>query len=155
MSERQRALADVILNDPDVESLTSFVGVDGTNPTLNSGRMLINLKDQRGLALMHKLTDEADVFVENYLLMQERELAEFTANADASEDEASSAPLAGRDRDTAAGRAVAESRRLIDMLDDGDGEPLVQSLDRAVGPVTVRAGATLDLRVPAALVLRS
>ena len=44
MSERQRELADVILNDPDVESLTSFVGVDGTNPTLNSGRMLINLK---------------------------------------------------------------------------------------------------------------
>ena len=51
MSERQRALADVILNDPDVESLTSFVGVDGTNPTLNSGRMLINLKprDERTL----------------------------------------------------------------------------------------------------------
>jgi len=44
MSERQRALADAILSDPDVESLTSFVGVDGTNPTLNSGRMLINLK---------------------------------------------------------------------------------------------------------------
>ncbi len=44
MSERQRALAAAILNDPDVESLTSFVGVDGTNPTLNSGRMLINLK---------------------------------------------------------------------------------------------------------------
>ena len=44
MSERQRALAGVILGDPDVESLSSFVGVDGTNPTLNSGRMLINLK---------------------------------------------------------------------------------------------------------------
>jgi multidrug efflux pump len=44
MSERQRALAEAILTDPDVESLTSFVGVDGTNPTLNSGRMLINLK---------------------------------------------------------------------------------------------------------------
>jgi len=44
MSERQRRLADVILNDPEVESLTSFIGVDGTNPTLNSGRMLINLK---------------------------------------------------------------------------------------------------------------
>ena len=44
MSERQRAMVDAILNDPDVESLTSFVGVDGTNPTLNSGRMLINLK---------------------------------------------------------------------------------------------------------------
>ena len=44
MTERQRAMADAVLNDPDVESLTSFVGVDGTNPTLNSGRMLINLK---------------------------------------------------------------------------------------------------------------
>ncbi|TAJ39746.1 MAG: MdtB/MuxB family multidrug efflux RND transporter permease subunit [Reyranella sp.] len=44
MSQRQRALAEAILADPDVESLTSFVGVDGTNPTLNSGRMLINLK---------------------------------------------------------------------------------------------------------------
>ena len=44
MSERQRVLAEAILSDPDVESLTSFVGVDGTNPTLNSGRMLINLK---------------------------------------------------------------------------------------------------------------
>ncbi|MBS0221370.1 MAG: multidrug efflux RND transporter permease subunit [Proteobacteria bacterium] len=51
MRERQRALAEVILKDPDVESLSSFVGVDGTNPTLNSGRMLINLKarDQRSL----------------------------------------------------------------------------------------------------------
>ncbi|MBV8410662.1 MAG: multidrug efflux RND transporter permease subunit [Alphaproteobacteria bacterium] len=48
MSERQRALAEAILNDPDVESLTSFVGVDGTNPTLNSGRMLINLKPRDG-----------------------------------------------------------------------------------------------------------
>ncbi len=46
MSERQQALAQVILKDPDVESLSSFVGVDGTNPTLNSGRMMINLKDR-------------------------------------------------------------------------------------------------------------
>jgi len=44
MSERQRAMADAILNDPDVESVASYVGVDGTNPTLNTGRMLINLK---------------------------------------------------------------------------------------------------------------
>jgi multidrug efflux pump len=46
MVERQRALAEAILKDPDVESLSSFVGVDGTNPTLNSGRMLINLKER-------------------------------------------------------------------------------------------------------------
>ncbi len=44
MTERQRAVADVILKDPAVESLTSFVGVDGTNPSLNSARLQINLK---------------------------------------------------------------------------------------------------------------
>jgi multidrug efflux pump len=44
MAERQQALARVILQDPAVESLSSFIGVDGTNSTLNSGRMLINLK---------------------------------------------------------------------------------------------------------------
>ncbi|MDD2383035.1 MAG: MdtB/MuxB family multidrug efflux RND transporter permease subunit [Sulfurospirillaceae bacterium] len=44
MSERQHFLADTILKDPSVESLTSFIGVDGVNTTLNSGRILINLK---------------------------------------------------------------------------------------------------------------
>ncbi|MBL9205267.1 MAG: MdtB/MuxB family multidrug efflux RND transporter permease subunit [Opitutaceae bacterium] len=44
MSERQQALARRILEDPAVLSLSSFIGVDGTNSTLNSGRMLINLK---------------------------------------------------------------------------------------------------------------
>ncbi len=44
MASRQRQLADKILADPDVASLSSFIGVDGTNNTLNSGRFLINLK---------------------------------------------------------------------------------------------------------------
>jgi multidrug efflux pump len=44
MAERQQQLASIILRDPDVESLSSFIGVDGTNTTLNSGRILINLK---------------------------------------------------------------------------------------------------------------
>jgi multidrug efflux pump len=44
MAEKQQALADVVLKDPAVESLSSFIGIDGTNTTLNSGRMLINLK---------------------------------------------------------------------------------------------------------------
>ena len=44
MAERQQALADVILKDPAVLSLTSYIGVDGTNSTLNQGRFLINLK---------------------------------------------------------------------------------------------------------------
>ena len=44
VSERQQALATALLADPAVESLSSFIGVDGVNPTLNTGRMLINLK---------------------------------------------------------------------------------------------------------------
>ena len=44
MAERQQALANIILKDPAVESLSSFIGVDGTNTTINSGRIQINLK---------------------------------------------------------------------------------------------------------------
>ena len=44
MARRQSQLSATILKDPDVVSLSSFIGVDGTNITLNSGRMLINLK---------------------------------------------------------------------------------------------------------------
>jgi multidrug efflux pump len=49
MAERQQALARAILEDPAVASLSSFIGVDGINTTLNAGRFLINLKpkDQR------------------------------------------------------------------------------------------------------------
>ena len=44
MALRQQALVRVILQDPAVESLSSFIGVDGTNTTVNSGRILVNLK---------------------------------------------------------------------------------------------------------------
>src|ERR1700733_9157698 len=44
MADRQQALAAAILKDPDVLSLSSYIGVDGNNVTLNSGRFLINLK---------------------------------------------------------------------------------------------------------------
>ncbi|HEY0281103.1 MAG TPA: efflux RND transporter permease subunit, partial [Rhizomicrobium sp.] len=61
MSKRQEALASVVQQDPDVESLSSFIGVDGTNTTLNGGRMLINLKPkgQRGdvAATMRRILD--------------------------------------------------------------------------------------------------
>jgi multidrug efflux pump len=52
MAERQQALAKVILRDPAVESLSSFIGVDGVNTTINSGRIQINLKplDQRKIS---------------------------------------------------------------------------------------------------------
>jgi multidrug efflux pump len=44
MAQRQEQVSDIILKDPAVESMTSFVGVDGTNPALNSARLQINLK---------------------------------------------------------------------------------------------------------------
>jgi multidrug efflux pump len=67
MAERQQALAAAILKDPDVDSLSAFIGVDGTNTTLNSGRFLINLKphDERRLSasdIIRRLQQEtADV----------------------------------------------------------------------------------------------
>jgi multidrug efflux pump len=52
MSSQQQQLAKIILKDPAVESLSSFIGIDGTNTTMNSGRILINLKplDRRELS---------------------------------------------------------------------------------------------------------
>jgi multidrug efflux pump len=63
MAERQQALAEAVLKDPDVVSLSSFIGVDGTNTTLNSGRMLINLRprDERTASasqIVRRLQDE-------------------------------------------------------------------------------------------------
>jgi multidrug efflux pump len=63
MAERQSQLADVILRDPAVASLSSFIGVDGTNAALNNGRMLINLKphgerDDDAQAVMRRLQPE-------------------------------------------------------------------------------------------------
>ncbi|MBO0751429.1 MAG: MdtB/MuxB family multidrug efflux RND transporter permease subunit [Bradyrhizobiaceae bacterium] len=57
MAERQQALAAAILKVPDVDSLSSFIGVDGTNITLNSGRFLINLKPHGTRAEVTKVMD--------------------------------------------------------------------------------------------------
>ncbi|HVJ55629.1 MAG TPA: MdtB/MuxB family multidrug efflux RND transporter permease subunit [Aliidongia sp.] len=67
MAERQENLAAAVLKDPDVVSLSSFIGVDGNNITLNSGRFLINLKprDERtetASQIIHRLQREtADI----------------------------------------------------------------------------------------------
>jgi len=65
MSQRQQGLAQVILHDKDVESLSSFIGIDGTNTTPNSGRIQINLtaRDQRkddASAIIRRLQPELD-----------------------------------------------------------------------------------------------
>jgi multidrug efflux pump len=72
MAEKQKEVAKIILQDPAVLNLSSFIGADGTNTTLNSGRMSINLKplDQRDLSasdvvrrLQSKLKDVQDIQV--------------------------------------------------------------------------------------------
>ncbi len=64
MSRRQAELSKLILEDPDVDSLSSIIGVDGVNSTLNSGRLLINLKpledrDSSAPAIVRRLTEES------------------------------------------------------------------------------------------------
>ena len=72
MATKQKQIAKIILADPAVESLSSFIGADGTNTTTNSGRMSINLKplDQRDISasdvvrrLQSKLKDMQDIQV--------------------------------------------------------------------------------------------
>ncbi|MGK9418889.1 MdtB/MuxB family multidrug efflux RND transporter permease subunit [Pseudomonas cedrina] len=75
MSQRQQALAKIILADPAVQSLSSYIGVDGDNATLNSGRLLINLKPhgQRDLSaaqVITRLQPEIDKLVGIRLFMQ-------------------------------------------------------------------------------------
>jgi len=75
MAERQQALAAAILKDQDVQSLSSFIGVDGTNSTLNSGRFLINLKPHSGRSasaseIIRRLTRETAGVIGIRLYMQ-------------------------------------------------------------------------------------
>jgi multidrug efflux pump len=75
MADRQQALAAAILKDPDVVSLSSFIGVDGSNTTLNQGRFLINLKprDDRSLTasqIIRRIADETHDVTGITLFMQ-------------------------------------------------------------------------------------
>ena len=75
MSERQQALSKVILQDPAVQSLSSYIGVDGDNATLNSGRLLINLKphgerDVTAAEVIGRLQPQLDKLVGIRLFMQ-------------------------------------------------------------------------------------
>ncbi|NQD75602.1 efflux RND transporter permease subunit, partial [Pseudomonas sp. CM27] len=75
MSDRQQALSKVILQDPAVQSLSSYIGVDGDNATLNSGRLLINLKphgerDATAAEVISRLQPQVDKLVGIRLFMQ-------------------------------------------------------------------------------------
>jgi multidrug efflux pump len=76
MAAKQQELANVILADPAVESLSSFIGADGTNTTTNSGRMSINLKplNQRDLSaadVIRRLEPELDKKVQGIQLFMQ------------------------------------------------------------------------------------
>ncbi len=65
MAERQQRLVDAVLQDPAVDNVSSFIGVDGTNTTLNSGRIQINLKpiEERRISatdVIHRLQDKVN-----------------------------------------------------------------------------------------------
>ncbi len=75
MAERQQALARAVLSDPAVANLSSFIGIDGTNTTLNSGRMLITLKpladrDASASDVIRRLQSKLDKVVGATLYMQ-------------------------------------------------------------------------------------
>jgi len=75
MAERQQKLVDVLLKDPAVDNISSFIGVDGTNTTLNSGRIQINLKplDERKISatdVIHRLQPQLNAVEGIQLFLQ-------------------------------------------------------------------------------------
>jgi len=75
MGERQQSLAKIILQDPAVASLSSYIGVDGDNTTLNSGRLLINLKphadrDVTATQIIQRLQPQLDKLTDIRLFLQ-------------------------------------------------------------------------------------
>lgn len=74
MKERQEHLTHLLLDDPAVENITSFIGIDGTNITLNSGHLQINLKpkDERRESIqevMHRLQEKANTYKDMTLFL--------------------------------------------------------------------------------------
>jgi multidrug efflux pump len=75
LGRRQRELARMILDDPAVKSVSSFIGVDGVNTTPNSGRMLINLlprhdRDVTAGQVVRRLQDKANLLAGVQLYLQ-------------------------------------------------------------------------------------
>jgi multidrug efflux pump len=75
MAQRQQKLVDIVLQDPAVDNVSSFIGVDGTNTTLNSGRIQINLKplDQRKISatdVIRRLQSKVDAVQGIQLFLQ-------------------------------------------------------------------------------------
>jgi multidrug efflux pump len=114
MSQRQQQLARVILKDSDVASLSSFIGVDGTNPTINTGRIQINLKsrDERSASaseIIRRLQDPLRQVEGITLYMQP--VQDLTV-----EDRVSRTQFQYSMEDTDANELATWSQRLLDKL---------------------------------------
>ena len=168
MSERQQALAKVVLEDPAVASLTSFIGVDGANATLNSGRMLINLKprsesgasatdvirrlqpklaDVHGIALymqpVQDLTIEDRVARTQYqFTVESTDTEALGAAVHRLVDRLRTAPAALRRRERLAGRRARRLRR--DRPRDGEPARHHAGRDRQRALQRIRAAARVD-----------
>lgn len=73
MAEKQKEMASIVLDDPDVESLSSYIGIDNSNQTLNKGRMLINLKEKRNSSakeIIERLNAKLDNVIDAQLFLQ-------------------------------------------------------------------------------------
>jgi multidrug efflux pump len=115
MAQRQQQLAQVILKDPDVASLSSFIGVDGTNPTVNSGRIQVNLKprDERSSSaseIIRRLQPELTQQVEGITLYMQP-VQDLTV-----EDRVSRTQFQYSMEDTDAAELSTWSQRLLDKL---------------------------------------
>ena len=149
MAQRQQALAAAVLRDPDVVSLSSFIGVDGANTTLNQGRFLINLRphDQRSLSatqIIRRLqTEVADVpGIALYMQPVQDLTVDTTVSATQYQFVLEDANVA--EFDTWVPRLVARLRQspaLADVASDlqQDGQAVMITIDR---PTAARYGIT-------------
>jgi multidrug efflux pump len=141
MSRKQQELAKAILQDPAVASLSSFIGVDGTNATLNSGRIQINLKpfSQRGIdatAVIDRLQSSLQRVEGIHLYMQPVQDLTVDDRASGSQFQYSLEDADQSELDTWSARMVAELRKhgeLKDISTDQQSQGLAEKLviDRA------------------------
>ncbi len=154
MEVKQQALADALLKDPDVVALSSYIGVDGTNSTLNAGRFLISLKPK----------GERDADVTGVIARLQGEIADVTGISLAMQ------PVQDLTIDSTIGRAqylfflensdqttfatwvprlverMQKSREFADVQSDmsGAGRELVMTIDRATGARFGITASTID-----------
>ncbi len=154
MASRQQALADVILRDPDVVSLSSFIGVDGSNTTLNQGRFLINLRphDERALTaseVIRRLSREVAAVPGVALFMQPVQDLTVDTTVSAAQYQFVLEDANAEDFNTAVPHLLARLRQLPEITDvasdlQQNGQSVMLTIDRATAARYGITPATVD-----------